>query len=319
VNYAFARLWVVKTTFFLFLLFNVAASASAASAPIDSGGTPLDRNRIADARRDVYHGRYTHAIATVTGVIDGSPNFAQAYLIRARMLTDAGRLPEALADADRVEAFHPNDSQVAMLRVEIALRQHDATSALEGLQRVSKASAFSFWKDSFEGNGNGLQNGFVLARTQHGISYAFAYASIAEEMLHHDDDALADLDQEMKSETEYPFYVLAHHCFMAAIADQLGMAELTCMEAIAKQNRDIGTYDSLGLVHLKMKQYAKAIDDYNHSLQVRPDLTVSLYGRGIARHATGDIAGGDADIAAARRDEPNIASIMASMGVKPGV
>jgi len=53
------------------------------------------------------------------------------------------------------------------------------------------------------------------------------------------------------------------------------------------------------------------------ALESRPGFTLSLYGRGIARQALGDVAGGDADIAAAKRDEPDIVNIMAKMGVTP--
>jgi tetratricopeptide (TPR) repeat protein len=92
------------------------------------------------------------------------------------------------------------------------------------------------------------------------------------------------------------------------------MAELTCTEAISRNSHDLGEYDSLGLVHLKMKQWDKAIADYNQSLYYRSDLTLSVYGRGLAKRAKGDVAGGNADIAAATRDEPDIANIMTRLG-----
>jgi tetratricopeptide (TPR) repeat protein len=143
----------------------------------------------------------------------------------------------------------------------------------------------------------------------------FAFASIAEEMLGHDDAALNDLDEMMKNETVEPYHVLALHCSYAAIAGLAEMAELTCNRAIATQTHDIGDYDSLGLAHLKMKAWDKAIADYDHALYTRPDLTISLYGRGLAKLARGDLAGGHADIAAATRDEPDIANIMSKLGV----
>ena len=42
----------------------------------------------------------------------------------------------------------------------------------------------------------------------------------------------------------------------------------------------------------------------------------SLYGGGLARQRTGDQAGGDADIAAARTIRPDIAEEMAQYGLK---
>jgi tetratricopeptide (TPR) repeat protein len=95
----------------------------------------------------------------------------------------------------------------------------------------------------------------------------------------------------------------------------LDSAELACQQSIEENSHDIGQYDSLGYVHVRMKQWDKAIADYNKAIDDRPDLTLSLYGRGIAKRAKGDIAGGNADIAAATRDEPDIANIMKRLGV----
>jgi hypothetical protein len=67
---------------------------------------------------------------------------------------------------------------------------------------------------------------------------------------------------------------------------------------------------------VRMKQWDKAIAEYDKALYGRPDLTISLYGRGVAKRAKGDVAGGNADIAAATRDEPDIANIMQRLGVK---
>ena len=111
--------------------------------------------------------------------------------------------------------------------------------------------------------------------------------------------------------------MLGAHCYVAGLAGLLDMAELTCGEAIAKQTHDTGNFDTLGLVHLKMHHWDKALADYNKAIDLRPDLTVSLYGRGIAKRASGDVAGGNADIATATQGEPDIANIMARLGVRP--
>ncbi len=295
----------------------LAASLNTARAEVDTGGTELDLNRLASAQRDHYHGRYSQAIARLTALIEHSPGFAEAVYTRARYNADAGRFAAALADADRVDAFHPDAIQTAILRVEIALRQHNAKAALDLLAHAARLSPLSFWRQPHEGDGNGLEGGYVHAATVHTISYESAYASIAEEMLGDNDAALRNFTNAMSFETEQPWYVLARYCFYAGIDDQFGMAELACNEAIARQTRDIGDYDSLGMVHLKMKAWPKAIADYNLALANRPGFTLSLYGRGIAKHALGDVAGGDADISAARSDEPDIVNIMAQMGVKP--
>ena len=296
----------------------LAGTALAAASAVDSGGSERDLNVLAEAQRDHYHGRYTQAIGRLDTVIARSPDFAQAYFVRAEFNADAGRYAQALADAGRVDAFHPDAAQTALLRATISLRQHDANAALAELARAAKLQPLSFWKQTHEGGGNALHSGYLHVVSQHTMSYESAYASIAEEMLGHDDAAMRNFAAALTFETEHPWYVLAQHCFYAAVTDQLGMAELTCTEAIAKQGHDIGDYDSLGLVHLKMKEWNKALSDYNNALATRPDFTLSLYGRGIAKHALGDTAGGDADIAAAKSGEPDVEAIMGHMGVKRG-
>jgi len=63
-----------------------------------------------------------------------------------------------------------------------------------------------------------------------------------------------------------------------------------------------------------MRAWDKAIADYDRALSSRPDMTLSLYGRGVARRARGDIAGGNVDIEAAKKAEPDIVNIMKRLG-----
>ncbi len=285
----------------------------------DSGGSTFDVRILADASRSAYHGRYTEAIALASQATAASPHFAGAYLARAWLTMQAGRYDESLADLDRVGRMHPDTASVFVLRAVVALRQRQADRALAELAHAASAPTASLWKQSYEAGQNNPGGGYGLYRIVgvHAASDMYAYTSIAQELQGHDDAALDSLEAALKNETEHPWYVLGRHCYTAAIAGLLGMAELTCTEAIARQGHDTGDYDSLGLVHLKMHQWAKAIADYDRALERRPDLTLSLYGRGIAKHAQGDRPGGDADIAAARRGEPDIAGIMTRLGVPP--
>ena len=65
--------------------------------------------------------------------------------------------------------------------------------------------------------------------------------------------------------------------------------------------------DSRAFTELKLKLYDAAIADYDDVLKLAPNKEESLYGRGLAKRATGDKPGGDADIEAAlkiRSDVP---------------
>lgn len=74
-------------------------------------------------------------------------------------------------------------------------------------------------------------------------------------------------------------------------------------------------HDSRGFVHLKMKNPAAAITDYDEAIRFDPAMASSLYGRGLAKHMQGDKIGGDADIAMAEKLMPGIAEKFAKWGV----
>jgi tetratricopeptide (TPR) repeat protein len=173
----------------------------------------------------------------------------------------------------------------------------------------------SFRHQPFEAGTYETGNGQQYVVNGHMESQADEYTSIAEQLLHQDDASIAAMDAMMKIEVQHPEYILSNYCYDAALAGLLESAELACQQAIAENSHDIGQYDSLGFVHLRLKQWDKSIADYNKALYSVDDLTLSLYGRGVAKRAKGDIAGGDADIAAAQRDEPDIANIMRRLGV----
>ena len=121
----------------------------------------------------------------------------------------------------------------------------------------------------------------------HMEAVADEYGSIANQLLHLDDASLADMQAMLKLDRDHPEYILASYCYTAAVAGLLASAELACQESIDQNPHDIGQYDSLGYVHLRMKQWDKAIADYNKAIDNKPDLVVSLYGRGVARRGEG--------------------------------
>ena len=59
--------------------------------------------------------------------------------------------------------------------------------------------------------------------------------SLSLELQGHDDDSLDGLQAALNLRNEQPERVYAHHCYLAAVAGMLGMAELTCSQAIEKE------------------------------------------------------------------------------------
>ena len=65
-----------------------------------------------------------------------------------------------------------------------------------------------------------------------------------------------------------------------------------------------------------MNEWDSAIADYNAALKIDPKLAPALYGRGFAEIKKGNSAGGNADIAAAKSTDPNIAEEFSRYGLK---
>ena len=74
-------------------------------------------------------------------------------------------------------------------------------------------------------------------------------------------------------------------------------------------------HDNIGLINLKMKQYDKAIAQYNLSLKTDPDRARALYGRGLARARNGQGPAGISDMSTASGIQPNIAEEFKRYGV----
>ena len=148
-------------------------------------------------------------------------------------------------------------------------------------------------------------------------SYANAYANRAGAYLKKGDYARAvqDYDEAVRLN---PGLELVWHgrCWAQAILGELQMALEACNKALQSGINNAAAHDSLGLIHLKMEQPGAAIDDYTAALQLNPKLASALYGRGLARSKTGDQAGSDADIAAAKTIAAGVGDEFARYGVK---
>jgi tetratricopeptide (TPR) repeat protein len=74
--------------------------------------------------------------------------------------------------------------------------------------------------------------------------------------------------------------------------------------------------DSRGFTYLKKGSLDAAIADYDAALGIDSKKANSLYRRGVAKRLKGDIAGGEADVAAAQAISPIVADAMALVGLR---
>ncbi len=111
------------------------------------------------------------------------------------------------------------------------------------------------------------------------------------------------------------FVAWNNRCYFRAIAGQLPDALADCNRSLALRPEFSAALDSRGLTYLKMKKYDLAIHDYDDALRLDAKKAPSLYGRGVARRASHDSAGGDADIRAALAIDPKIERTFRQYGI----
>ncbi len=127
--------------------------------------------------------------------------------------------------------------------------------------------------------------------------------------------AVADLDEAIRLAPELA-EAWNNRCWSRALLGELEAALADCREAL-RLAPQAATFDSLGFVELKLGHYAAAIAAYDEAIRQAPAMPAPYYARGIAKRRLGDTAGGDADIAAATRLEPEIAAFAARNGLTP--
>lgn len=104
---------------------------------------------------------------------------------------------------------------------------------------------------------------------------------------------------------------------LATSGGDLKRALSDCEEAVRLAPTVAGYRDSLGMTHLQAGRWTEAIAAYDGALKIKPDLPESLFGRGIARRRSGDLVGGDADLAAARTLNAGIDKTFAAYRLVP--
>jgi len=128
------------------------------------------------------------------------------------------------------------------------------------------------------------------------------------------DRAIESLDKAIKMKPDYA-NAWNGRCLAHERLGQLQQALADCNEAIRlSRSGDFvmtTTLSVCGYIYLRMKNYDAAIADFDATLKADPNSAAgSLYGRGLAEKAKGDIAGANTDIAAAKSITPNIADLV---------
>jgi tetratricopeptide (TPR) repeat protein len=138
--------------------------------------------------------------------------------------------------------------------------------------------------------------------------------------------AIADFDQAIRIDPKLADAYSGRCWVRAVVGRDLAGALADCNESLRLRPDEADVLNSRGLVQLKLGAFDRAVADYGaaiaknakdadspHGRIVAAD---SLYGRGVAKLRSGDRAGGEADMAAAKAIKGDMATVYAGYGVK---
>lgn len=242
--------------------------------------------------RGLHEDKVLQKIAFFQQAIDEDPDFSDAYNAWGSALVRKGDADAAIEKYREAIRLNPSNSSAFRNRA-IAYRD-------KGLPQLAAAD--------FE------QAGKLNPTAQTFFDLGRAYEDLKKRDL-----AIKAYDEAIRLDARHPF-ALNNRCYLRAIrGDRLAIAD--CDKALLLLSPNFETYDSRGFAYLKLNELDKAIADYDTALNrymPNPGLAAwSQFGRGVAKRRKGDLAGGDADIAEALKNDSEMASKMAAYDVRP--
>jgi tetratricopeptide (TPR) repeat protein len=223
----------------------------------------------------------------------------------------AGNLGEGSAGADVKRAFgEPQRTESGPGKEGLNSWIYDAWGIAFAMDHEQKVR----FVDVFRSSGTIADFDKIIARDPN-LAIAYHYRGSAYGAKGDRDRAIADFNEAIRLDPNHA-RALNGRCYMLAIIGQMQQAVADCDESLRLEPNDTNTLDSRGFAHLKSGQLDAAIADYDSVLKHDPKMASSLYGRGVAKLRKGDSSGGNADIAAAKAIQANIAEEFARDGVK---
>lgn len=130
------------------------------------------------------------------------------------------------------------------------------------------------------------------------------------------DEALRDYSRAIDRDPEF-IEAVVNRGITYRITEQFDRALEDCTRAMAiNPNYELAYFNRATTYH-RLKRFQDALNDYDTAVKISPRSAISLFGRGVAKRGLGDVAGSNADIAAATAIDNKIADGMAEIGVLP--
>jgi len=227
--------------------------------------------------------QYDRALRDIDAMIASQPNAPELKIRRIAMLNAAGREDDAEREMDLLADAIPDDRRVLINQAAIKVERGHAQAAVDILDR-----ALPLYEERPES---------VLTLR------AEAYAALGRL-----DDAASDFASIRNANPDDPA-TLNNLCWAAAKGGfLLDLAMKDCDAAVAASGGAPGIMDSKARLLLQRGDPAGALAVYDVVLVKAPEQSASLYGRGLARIALGQVEAGEADKAAALELDPAAAA-----------
>ena len=302
-------------------------------------------------------GEYDHALADLDELLRISPGNLDTHLRKARLLAAEGDRKAAAAETEAALKLNPADLNAQLLhgaqliqggqraegmavlasaiaahptaaaylaragdreRSDRAGRQADIEAALKADPKSTSAQMMLADVRSERGaHAEAIKNLTAGLKDNPGnesllLGRARAYARSGDRK-----SADRDLAEIESKEAANPG-MLNNVCFTrATFGVELAQALIDCDRSLAINPTSPATLDSRALVLLRQGRLEDAVAAYDAALKMRPELSSSLYGRGIAKLGLKRAKEGEADLAAARAITPEVADTFAEWGVTP--
>jgi tetratricopeptide (TPR) repeat protein len=242
-----------------------------------------------------------------------------AQPLTASLRPGENRLPAPQLEADRVPtAFPLLECLDRLLRGDAARAEKACTAALVQNPRehnAYKLRGYAYLLDQrFELAGVDFQSALALRPRDHEDLAGYARSLSGQGKFQ---DAVVQYQKALDvAPAQGPYW--SGLCWARAGTGQnLSRALQECNKALKLQPGAPAALNSRGLVYLRLKQFGRAIADYDASLARGPLQASARFGRGLAWLHSGELKKGQTDIAEARRRDPEIDSLFGLLGILP--
>jgi predicted aspartyl protease/tetratricopeptide (TPR) repeat protein len=297
------HIYVANSQGKIYFTYNGGRVFSLAQAPSDDGKLDAAAAGAADAPKtaddyalrgqaDLSRGETAAALADLDKAIGMGPGNADWYATRARVHLLLGQPDTAMGDLDQAIKLDPDDVGSLLQRARLKLAHKDKAGAESDMTAARQLAQ------------PGSQQSRVIAQFYIATGQPADALPLLDDWirLHGNDHGLGS--------------ALNDRCRARAFANvMLDKALKDCRKAIKLDGANTAYLDSEALVQLRLQDYADAITGFEQVLAQQPRSAWARYGLGLAKIRSGSVDAGNADLAAAKAINPQIAARFEQDGI----